>query len=222
MHFSDCSSSDIRRNIFRPGNCGKRWLLCVSFLLFPLLLSGCSSLFEEQPKGPWAEIKKEYRQCLSNLKTDSELKIIANKVSLESHYDRDEYFGLQAIEKVPTAKERGAIKNWASKLERCYKIKSESYRYEPANVAMWSAASDSEQLALVSELSKGNLSYGTFATRRLEIDTKYQGEIVRAISADYKKPTDSSPPQSPSSPKSPPSVNSSCGWEGNQWICRSL
>ncbi|MDO8991114.1 MAG: hypothetical protein Q7U91_15935 [Sideroxyarcus sp.] len=185
-----------------------------------LLVSGCSSLFVEQPKGPWAILKHEYRQCLTDLGNDSELRSIADKVTLDSYYDRDSYFDLLGIEKKPTAKEKVVIKKWATKLEHCNKIRADSFAYEPAGVAMWSAAADKEQLALVQELSRGNMAYGDFAARRLEIDTKYRGEIVRAIAAEYKNHNSSAPLNNSSSPGS--QSNSSCGWEGNQWICRSL
>jgi hypothetical protein len=192
------------------------------FLIALLFLSGCSSLFVEQPKGPWAIIKHESHQCLANLKSDPELKPIAKKVTLDSHYDREEYFDLLTIEELPTSKEKVVIRKWATKLERCYRIKSESYAYEPPGVGMLSAASDSEQLVLIQELAKGSLSYGEFAIRRLDLDTKYRGEIVRAISADYKRQERRSPPKNGTSPNPPASSNSSCGWEANQWICRSL
>lgn len=194
----------------------------VHFLAVLLCLSGCSSLFVEQPKGPWAILKQESHQCLTKLKTDPDLKPIANKVTLDSHYDRDDYFELQTIETLPTPRERGVIKKWAAKLERCYKIKAESYAYEPAGVAMWSTAADSEQLALILEFSKGNFSYGEFAIKRLELDTKYRAEIVRAISADYKRSSEFPQQKSGAAPKPPSSQSSSCGWESNQWICRSL
>ncbi len=158
------------------------------FLVGLLFLSGCSSLFVEQPKGPWAELKQQSRQCLMDLKNDRELRIIANKVTLESTYERDTYFELLNIKDHPTSGEKIAIKKWASKLERCDEIKAEGYAYEPAGVARWSAALDNEQQALVLELAQGELSYGEFAAKRLEIDTRYRGQIVRAIAADYKKP----------------------------------
>lgn len=158
------------------------------FLVCLLFLTGCSSLFVEQPKDPWAELKQQSRQCLLDLKNDRELMGIANKVTLESTYDRDSYFELLNIKGHPTPDEKIAIKKWASKLGHCHEIKAESYAYEPVAVAKWSAALDNEQQALVLELSKGNLSYGEFAAKRLEIDTRYRGQIVRAIAADYKKP----------------------------------
>ena len=94
------------------------------FLVGLLMLSGCSDLFEKQPKGPWAILKQESRKCLSDLSHDSELSAIADKVTLDSVYDRDTYFDLLGIEEVPTAKEKVVIKKWAMKLERCYRIKS--------------------------------------------------------------------------------------------------
>ena len=148
------------------------------FLLGLLFLSGCSGLFEKQPQGPWAILKHDSRQCLSDLNHDAELSIIADKVTLDSVYDRDSYFDLLGIEDVPTAREKLAIKKWATRLERCYKIKARSYAYEPRNVALWSAALDSDQLALVMELHKGNLSYGQFAAKRLEVDTAYREDIA--------------------------------------------
>jgi hypothetical protein len=201
---------------------GKVGIANMLFLPALLFLSGCSSLFVEQPKGPWAILKQESHQCLANLKSDPELKPIVKKVTLDTHYDRDEYFELQSIEAQPSPREKVVIKKWATKLERCYKLRAESYAYEPAGVAMLSAASDSEQLVLILELSKGNLSYGDFAIKRLELDTKYRGEIVRAISADYKS-REGRPPLNNGLPQNPPSSSSSsCGWVGNQWICRSL
>jgi hypothetical protein len=158
------------------------------FLIGLLILSGCSGLFEKQPKGPWAILKHESRQCLSDLNQDSELSAIADKVTLDSVYDRDSYFDLLGIEEIPTAKEKVVIKKWAGKLERCYRIKAQSYAYEPRNVAFWSAALDSDQLVLVMELHKGNLSYGKFAAKRLEVDTTYRGKILQAVAADYQKP----------------------------------
>jgi hypothetical protein len=200
----------------------KRCDVRVFLLAFLLLLAGCSSFFEEQPKGPWAITKQESRHCFSDLKSDRELKAIEGKVTLDSIYDRDAYFELLNIEDLPSPKEKAVIRKWSSKLERCYKIKSESYVYEPRNVAIWSAAADSEQLLLVSELSKGNLSYGEFAAKRLEVDTRYRSQIIRAIAADYKKPENMQQPRIKDSSKPSASPSSSCGWEGTQWVCRSL
>jgi hypothetical protein len=190
------------------------------FLAGLLFLSGCANLFVEQPKTRWESLKQESRQCLMDIKSDRELKPIAHKVMLEGLYDRDVYFELLNIEEIPTSNEKVAIKKWTSRLERCYKIKAESYAYEPPAVAVWSAATDSEQLMLVSELHKGNLSYGQFAARSLEIDTKYRGQIMRAIAADYKNPDNLHQQKGSALPKT--SSDSSCGWEGNQWVCRSL
>jgi hypothetical protein len=187
-----------------------------------LLLAGCSSLFEEQPQGPWAITKQEAHHCFSDLKSDRELRAIRDKVTLDSIYDRDAYFELLNIEDLPTSSEKAVIKKWSSKLERCYRIKSGSHAYEPRNVAIWSAAADSEQLALVLELSKGSLSYGEFAAKRLEIDTRYRNQIIRAIAADYKKPENMQQPRVKDTTKPAASPSSSCGWEGTQWVCRSL
>lgn len=166
-----------------------------------LLLSGCSGLFEKQPKGPWAILKHESRQCLANLKNDPELDAIADKVTLDSVYDRDEYFDLLNIENRPTAIEKIAIKKWASKLERCYKIKARGYAYEPRDVALWSAALDSDQMVLVLELQKGIHTYAQFAAKRLEVDTAYRAKIVQAVAADYKKPDYSLQPDNALPPK---------------------
>lgn len=192
------------------------------FLVAAFFLSGCSTWFVEQPKTPWESLKQQSRQCLSNLKSDRELASIARKVTLDTPYERDTYFELLNIKETPSSKEKVVIGKWASKLESCYKINSESYAYEPSAIAVLSAALDSEQLSLVLELAKGGLSYGEFAVKRLEIDTKYRGHITRAISADYKKPIDAAPQKNIGSPKTSPSQNSSCGWEGSQWVCRSL
>lgn len=186
------------------------------------LLAGCSSLFEEQPQGPWAIAKQEARYCFSDLKSDRELKAIREKVTLDSVYDRDVYFELLNIEDLPTSNEKAVIKKWSSRLERCYKIKSGSYAYEPRNVAIWSAAADSEQLVLVSEFSRGGLSYGEFAAKRLEIDTRYRNQITKAIASDYRRPENMQQPRVKDTTRPPASPSSSCGWEGAQWVCRSL
>ena len=90
-----------------------------------------------------------------DLKNDRELKSIVDKVTLESTYDRDVYFELASIKDLPTSDEKIAIKKWASRLKPCYKIKAESYAYEPASVAKWSAVKDGEQQSLVLEFSQG-------------------------------------------------------------------
>lgn len=174
----------------------------VFYLAGLLLLSGCSGLFEKPPQSPWAIIKHESRQCLADLKDDPQLNAIAGKVSLDAAYDRDTYFDLLNIEDVPTATEKAAIKKWAAKLERCYKIKAQGYAYEPRNVGIWSAALDSDQLVLILELQKGNLSYGKFAAKRLEVDTAYRGKIVQAVAADYQRPDYPPKPDYSPQPKS--------------------
>jgi hypothetical protein len=165
----------------------KNWMSKTILWVGLLFLSGCSSLFEKQPKGPWSILKHEYRQCLLDLKKDRELDAIADKVTLDVVYDRDEYFDLLSIEATPTRKEKVAIRKWASKLEHCYKIKSQAYAYEPRDVALWSAALDSDQLVLILEFHKGKISYGQFAAKRLELDTAYRGKILQAVAAGYKK-----------------------------------
>jgi hypothetical protein len=192
------------------------------FLVGLLFLSGCASSSVEQAKTPWQSLKQQTRQCFLDIKSDSELKGIANKVTLESTYDRDVYFGLAGIKDLPTSEEKIAIRKWVSKLEPCYRIKAESYAYEPASVAKWSAVTDGEQQSLLSEFSRGNLSYGQFAVKRLEIDTRYRGEITRAVSADYKHPENMRQKKDGVMPKTPSDSSSSCGWEGTQWVCRSL
>lgn len=194
-------------------------LHCLVALLF---LSGCASSPVEQASTPWQSLKQQSRQCFLNLKSDRELKSISNKVTLESTYDRDVYFELANIKDIPTRDEKSAIKKWLSRLKPCYKIKAESYAYEPASVAKWSAATDGEQQSLVLELSKGDISYGQFAVKRLEIDTRYSGEITRAVSADYKYPENMRQKKDNVMPKTPSDSSSSCGWEGTQWVCRSL
>lgn len=192
------------------------------FLIGLLFLSGCVSSQVEQARTPWQYLKQQSRQCFLELKSDSQLESIAHKVTLDSIYDRDVYFELANIKDVPTPDERIAIKRWASRLKFCYKIKADSYAYELPSVAKWSAVKDGEQQALVHEFFKGNFSYGEFAVRRLEIDTRYRGEITRAVSADYKHPESMQQKKGNVIQNMPPDPSSSCGWEGTQWVCRSL
>ena len=176
-------------------------MLKVVLLASLLLVSGCSGFLEKQPTTRWAILKQESRKCLADLKSDPQLAIIADKVTLDSIYDRDVYFELLNIEEFPSTLEKSAIKKWSAKLERCYKIKAQGYAYEPQNVAIWSAALDSDQLVLILELYKGNLSYAQFAARRLEVDTVYRGKIIQAVAADYKKPENPSKPDFLPQPK---------------------
>ena len=192
------------------------------FLAGLLFLSGCASSPVEQALTPWQSLKQQTRECFLDLKNDGELKSISHKVTLESTYDREVYFELASIKDLPTSDEKIALKKWASKLNSCYKIKAESYAYEPANIAQWSAVTDGEQQSLVLEFSRGNLSYGQFAVKRLEIDTRYRGEITRAVSADYKYPENLRQKKDNVIPKTPSDSSSACGWEGTQWVCRSL
>ncbi len=172
-------------------------------LLGMLFIAGCSSLFEKPPKDLWGVYKREYRQCLADLENAAELDAIADKVTLATVYDRDEYFDLLSIKDMPTVKERVAIKKWALKLERCYKIKSKAYAYEPHDVALLSAALDSDQLVLMLEFQKGKISYGQFAEKRLELDTAYREKILKAVAAGYKKPDYPQQPQNTQLPKKP-------------------
>lgn len=192
------------------------------FLAGLLFLSGCANSSVEQSKTPWEALKQETRQCLSDVKNDRELQSIASKVTLGSTYDRDVYFELAGIKDLPTAEEKIVIGKWVAKLKPCYKVKAESYAYELASIAKWSAVTDREQQSLLSEFSRGNFSYGRFAVMRLEIDTKYRGEITRAVSADYKYPENIPQIKDSELPKIPTDSSSSCGWEGKQWVCRSL
>jgi len=91
-----------------------------------------------------------------------------------------------------------------------------------AGIAKWSAVTDSEQLSLVAEFARGNISYAQFASRRLEIDTRYRGEITRAVVADYKNSGNGQQNKNNALPKATADPSSSCGWEGTQWVCRSL
>ncbi len=172
-------------------------------MLGMLFLSGCSGLFEKPPKDLWTIYKREYRQCLADLEKAPELGVIADKVTLITVYDRDEYFDLLSIKDKPTMKERVAIRKWASKLEHCYKIKSKAYAYEPRDVALLSVALDSDQLLLILEFQKGKISYGQFAAKRLELDTAYREKILAAVAAGYKKPDYPQQPKNTQLPKKP-------------------
>ena len=68
----------------------------------------------------------------------------------------------------------------------------------------------------------GNFSNGEFAERCLEFDTPYSGEITRAVSADYKYPENMQQKKGNVIQNMPLDPSSSVGWEGTQWICRSL
>ena len=192
------------------------------FLAGLLFLSGCASSPVEQARTPWEELKQEARLCLSDVRSDRAFRSIADKVTLDGTYDREVYFELAGIKDRPTAEEKTVIRKWAARLKSCYKIKAESYAYEPAGVAKWAAMTDDEQLSLLSEFARGDLSYGQFAVKRLEIDMKYRGEITRAISADYKRPENQPQKKDGAIPKATPESSSTCGWEGKQWVCRSL
>ncbi|OIQ91840.1 hypothetical protein GALL_262110 [mine drainage metagenome] len=192
------------------------------FLAGLLFLSGCASSPVEQARTPWEELKQQTRLCLSDVRSDREFSSIADKVTLGGTYDPDVYFELAGIKDRPTAEEKIVIRKWVARLKACYKIKAESYAYEPAGVAKWAAMTDDEQLSLLSEFSRGDLSYGRFAVKRLEIDMKYRGEITRAVSADYKRPENQPQKKDSAIPKAPSDSSSTCGWEGKQWVCRSL
>jgi len=192
------------------------------FLLGSLFLSGCVSSQIDRPRTQWQQLQQLSHQCFLDLKNDSQLESIAHKVTLDRTYDRDLYFKLAGINATPAPDEQIAIRKWEAKLKTCYKLKAKGYAYEPASVAKWSREMDGEQLALVHTFSGGRLSYGEFAARRLEIDTRYRSEITGAISADYKRPEDMQQKKANVIQSTPSDPWSACGWEGAQWICRSL
>lgn len=192
------------------------------FLLGLLFLSGCVTSQVDQARTPWQQLQQRSRQCFLDIKNDTQLESIAHKVTLDSTYDRAVYFKLASINVLPTPDEQVAIRSWDSKLKSCYRLKAKSYTYEPASVAKLSGAKDGEQQALVRAFAKGTFSYGEFAMRRLEIDTRYRDEITKAVSADYKHPEDMQQNRGNVIQDMPSNPSSSCGWEGPQWICRFL
>lgn len=140
----------------------------------------------DQTSNSFESLQHQYRQCFKSLRNDQELRSIANKVTLESFYEKDIHFELQRIVEVPTQEEKNVIRKWATKLESCYKIKAESYAYALPDVASLSALEDSEQQLLVAELYKGSLTYGQFAAKHRGIDSKYRGLILQAEVIDQK------------------------------------
>ena len=178
--------------------------------------------YVEQASTPWQELKQQTRQCFRMSRTTGNCKASRTRSRWAVLMTGMCTSNWRVSRICPLRKKRSPSGNGYPGSKSCYKLKAESYAYEPAGVAKWSAVKDGEQQSLLRSSPRGDLSYGQFAVRRLEIDTQYRGEITRAVSADYKRPENMPQKKDNVIPKTPSDSSSSCGWEGTQWVCRSL
>lgn len=190
------------------------------------LLSGCANAPYRQTARLWDSLSEQASQCFNNLENDRDLASIANKVMLvhSFEYAKDPQQEFTNINDLPNPEERKVIRKWAAKLDVCYKIKAAHYVYESPRVARVSIESDAEQQLLVTELYKGNLSFGQFAVKRDQIDSRRSSRFIRAVTTDIKE-YEASQLQHPGGPgASPSSSDSLCGYEGANgsysWVCR--
>jgi hypothetical protein len=134
------------------------------FLVGLLFLSGCASSVVEQTNAPLMLLKQQSNLCFLNLKDDPELAYIADYVALESLYEDEAHFELLNNSDFPTLTEIAVINKWAAKLERCYKIKRETYVHEEPGVVRCLVKLENEQKSWVQTLASGKITYGQFAT----------------------------------------------------------
>ncbi len=186
-----------------------------------VFLAGCVST----PHGPWDSLREQAGQCFYDLEKDPELASIAEKVMLvhSLEYAKEPHLELTKIKDFPDPEERKVIRKWAAKLKVCYKIRAAHYVYESPRVAKVSMESDAEQQQLVTELYKGNLSFGQFASRRIQLDSNRSSRFVRAVNADIEE-YEAGQRQPSAGSRTAPSSSSACGYEGSsgsyRWVCR--
>lgn len=101
--------------------------------------------------------------CVSALESDPELQSIGSKVALSGKDGN--LSDLMGITELPTQSERKVIVKWGGKRERCFRSNP------PPRDAYYQLSVDSFNLGqkLITELSKGEMTYGQFAERRKEI-----------------------------------------------------
>ena len=191
-----------------------------------VFLSGCASSPKVQTAKPWDSISEQAAQCFYDLEKDAELASIASKVMLvhSLEYAKEPHPEFTKIKDFPNSEERKVIQKWATKLDACYKIRALHYVYESPRVAKLSAESDIEQQSLVTELCKGKLSFGQFASRHNQLDSRRSSRLIRALTSDIQEYEASQLQHSNGSKSAPPSLSSPCGFEGSNgsysWICR--
>lgn len=101
--------------------------------------------------------------CISALDSDPDLQAIGKKVALSGK--EDNLFDLMSVDERPTQNERKVIVKWGNKRERCFNANP------PPRDAYYQLSVDTFNLGqkLILDLSKGEMTYGQFATKRREI-----------------------------------------------------
>lgn len=206
---------------------------CFFGLAGVLLATICATANADQNRRQLELLNQQYAQCFGELGQDSELSGIANMVALDRFANLTASFEMLSNDNFPSEDEKRLILKWGTKREKCYKIRAATFSFIPPNLANLSVASDNDQQMLVLELYKGGLTYGDFAAKRQEIETRYNGQIQQALGQynagaeqqnyqnrqlQIQQQNQTKPYQAPIPPRPTRSV---CGWQGNQWVCNT-
>jgi hypothetical protein len=179
-------------------------------------------------------LRKRYEQCFIEIGRNPALIGIANKVALEKISNPNTSFDMLSNGDLPTDDEKKLILKWGKEKEQCLNLKAEHNAMFPPILGQILVDSDNQQQMLVIELYAGKLSYGEFAAKRQEIDSRTKAQFQQAIGqleagfAQYeyqnrqlqiqRQQNEPKPYQMPQMPRHT-QTQSVCGWQGSQWVC---
>lgn len=152
--------------------------------------------------------------CFDALAYDDELQLIRDKVVLISDASK-QTFDMLANESFPTSEEAQVVYKWGSKRDRCFRS------FAPPRNAVEQAIAEGFNTSqrLILNLYKGNITYGQFAIQRQE-QVKIVNESLQNINSHQQMRQQQMPQQRPAYIP-PRETTSTCGWQGNQWICNT-
>lgn len=159
--------------------------------------------------------------CFRALKYEVEFQPIGDKVALAGGdiltFGNEQTFSMLANDSYPTSDEKQAIYKWAIKREQCVKNLPRANPFQQIAVEAHEAVQ-----FLVLDLYKGSISYGQFARQRQEINSTAATRAQNLFALTYGQQQQQQRQQQQSQPKPyvpPRATQSTCGWQGNQWVC---
>lgn len=114
-------------------------------------------------------------ECLQSLEIDPQLQSISDKVPLSGKTDR--LFALMGNDNYPSPQEREAIYSWGIKRDNCLSNDPQAQANTPLTQVSRNGFNGIQ--ALISDLYKGNISYGLFARRSQEVVNETYVNIER-------------------------------------------
>lgn len=125
------------------------------------------------------ELRSPGFQCSISLRDRADLKIIADKVALDT--PRSQTLAMLSNNKKPRKAEREALSRWVDAQEQCRAIDADLDRTSPPEIFEISQQYDVEVKNLIARLYGGLLTYGDFGRARAELLQQYNRDVYAII-----------------------------------------